>query len=64
MLYPRVSGQHYRYLLRESRMIRDGKRHNAHPEMVSVIRRYTEFDLAAVADFMSHLPVETAERTP
>ena len=64
MLYPRVSGQHYRYLLRESRMIRDGKRHNAHPERVSVIRRYTEFDLAAVADFMSHLPVETAERTP
>ncbi len=63
-LYPRVSGQHYRYLLRESRTIRDGKRHNAHPEMLSTIRRYTEFDLAAVADFMSRLPPETGERKP
>ncbi len=55
--YPRVSGQHFNYLLRESRVIRDGKRRNAHPAMVTVIKSYTDEDIAAVADFMSRLPV-------
>ena len=55
--YPRVSGQHFNYLLRESLIIRDGKRRNAHPEMVTVIKSYTDKDIAAVADFISRLPV-------
>lgn len=55
--YPRLSGQHYRYLLRENRMIRDGERRNANPEMVNAIRNYSDEDLVAVADYISRLPV-------
>jgi cytochrome c553 len=58
--YPRISGQHYRYLLREARMIRDGGRRNTNPEMVEAIRNYSEADIEAVSDFMSRLPVAPA----
>lgn len=54
--YPRVAGQHYAYLLREARMIRDGRRRNVHPEMVAAIADYDADDLSAVADYMSRLP--------
>lgn len=54
--YPRVSGQHYRYLLRETRMIRDGERRNGNPEMIEAVRKLGDEDLAAVADYMSRLP--------
>lgn len=54
--YPRVAGQHYRYLLRENLLIRDGKRRNANPEMVEAVRRYSDDELSAVADHMSRLP--------
>jgi cytochrome c553 len=56
-LYPRLSGQHFRYLLRAGRMIRDGQRHNAHPEMVDAIARYSDEELAAVADLVSRMAV-------
>jgi cytochrome c553 len=57
--YPRVSGQHYRYLLRESRMIRDGERRNANPQMIDAIRDYSNEELDAVADYISRLPVKS-----
>lgn len=56
--YPRVSGQHYRYMLREGIMIRDGLRKNAHPDMVKALQRYSNDELAAVSDYMSRLPVD------
>ena len=56
--YPRVSGQHYRYLLREARMIRDGMRHNANPDMIKAIRKYSNAKIAAVSDYMSRLAVD------
>lgn len=55
--YPRVSGQHYRYLLREIVDIRDGKRANADPKMVEVTRGLPDPALTAIADYMSRLPV-------
>lgn len=55
--YPRLSGQHYRYLLRENRLIRDGERRNANPEMANAIRAYSDDELASVADYISRLPV-------
>ncbi len=58
--YPRISGQHYRYLLRESIRIREGGRRNAHPEMVAAIRKYSTEEIAAVSDYMSRLPVTPA----
>jgi cytochrome c553 len=56
--YPRVSGQHFKFLERESLTIRNGKRRNAHPDMVHAIKHYTDEDIAAVADYMSRLPVK------
>lgn len=55
--YPRVSGQHYRYLLREAIAIRDGERRNANPKMVKAIKGYTDTDLQAVSDYVARLPV-------
>jgi cytochrome c553 len=53
--YPRVSGQHYKYLLRESFAIRDGERRNANPKMVRIIKGYDAADVTIVSDYMSRL---------
>lgn len=53
--YPVLAGQHYKYMLREIRDIRDGKRRNANPKMVKVVKDYPEADAEAVADYMSRL---------
>ncbi|MBI4986145.1 MAG: c-type cytochrome [Rhodocyclales bacterium] len=54
--FPAVAAQHYGYLLREMRHIKDGTRGNSHPEMVKVIKPLTYNDLEAVADYLSRLP--------
>ncbi|MDR2837564.1 MAG: c-type cytochrome [Azonexus sp.] len=51
--YPRVSGQHYKYLLREAVAIRDGARRNANPMMVKAIKKYSDQDLEALSDYIS-----------
>ena len=56
--YPRVSGQHYAYMVRESRDIRDGRRRNANPEMVESIEDYSDEQIQAVSDYMSRLPIK------
>ena len=53
--YPMVAAQHYRYLLREAQLLRDGDRRNADPNMVKVIKPYNAGDLEAVADYMASL---------
>lgn len=55
--FPRLSGQHYSYLLREGKAIRDGERRNANPRMVRAIKDYSNADLEAVTDYVSRLPV-------
>ena len=54
--YPMVASQHYLYMLRQMEQIRDGKRRNAHPKMVKVIKTHSEAELQALADYMSRLP--------
>jgi cytochrome c553 len=54
--YPRVAGQHYKYLLREIHMIWSGDRRNGNPEMLKVIKPYKDGEMDAVADYMSRLP--------
>lgn len=56
-LYPRVAGQHFPYLFRESKESRDLGRRNANTDMVRVIKPYNDADLAAVSDYMSRLKV-------
>jgi cytochrome c553 len=54
--YPMLAAQHFRYLVREGKYIRDGDRRNSNPEMVKVIKTYSDEDLEAVADYLSLLP--------
>jgi len=53
--YPVLAGQHYKYMLRQITDIRDGRRRNANPDMVKVVKQYTDEDLDAVVDYMSRL---------
>jgi cytochrome c553 len=53
--YPVIAGQHYKYLLRQMTEIRDGKRRNANPDMVKVIKPYTDAQLVAISAYQSSL---------
>jgi len=53
--YPRLSGQHFKYLVREMTYIRDGQRRNANPKMVEQIKPYSAAEIEAVADYVSRL---------
>jgi len=54
--YPMVASQHYNYLKRETRESRDHGRRNASPDMVKVLKPYSDADIDAVSDYMSRLP--------
>lgn len=53
--YPVLAGQHYEYLHRQIKDIAEGKRRNANPDMVKVVKGYSEADLQAVTDYMSRI---------
>ncbi len=53
--YPRIQGQHYKYMLRQFKWIRDGKRRNANPDMVKQIHGFTDRDMKAVIDYVSRI---------
>jgi len=53
--YPVLAGQHYKYMLRQVTEIRDGKRRNANPDMVKIVKKYNDRDLDAVVTYMSTL---------
>lgn len=63
-LIPRLQAQHFGYLERQFAWIRDGRRGNAHPEMVARIQGWLEDDVTAVLDFVSRLPPPEALRAP
>ena len=53
--YPRIQAQHYEYLLRQYRWIKEGKRRNSNPEMVEQIKGFSDKDTMAVLDYVSRL---------
>ncbi len=53
--FPRIHGQHYEYLLRQIKWIRDGKRRNANPVMVKRVNKMKMEDLELLADYVSRL---------
>jgi len=53
--FPRIHGQHYEYLLRQIKWIRNGKRRNANPVMVKRVKKMKMEDLELVADYVSRL---------
>ena len=62
--YPRINGQHYNYMMRQFEWIRDGKRRNANPEMVEQIRNFSDEDMMAVINYVSHIPVPPEQLAP
>ena len=53
--YPVLAGQHYEYMLRQIRDISAGRRRNANPDMVKLVKGFSDEDLQAVVDHMSRL---------
>jgi cytochrome c553 len=53
--YPVIAGQHYKYLLRQMTEIRDGKRRNANPDMVKIIKKYDNNQLVAISAYQSSM---------
>jgi cytochrome c553 len=53
--YPVLAGQHYKYMLRQIQDIAEGRRRNANPDMVKIVKNFSENDLVAVVDYMSRL---------
>jgi cytochrome c553 len=53
--YPVLAGQHYKYLLRQIGDIAEGRRRNANPDMVKIVKDYPAADQDAVVDYMSRL---------
>jgi len=60
--YPRIQGQHYAYLLRQLQWIRDGRRKNANPAMLALIKDLDDKSLAAIADYVSRIPVDLKDK--
>ena len=54
-LYPRIQGQHYAYLLRQLKWIRDGRRKNANPAMFALIKDLDDKTLSLIANYVSHI---------
>jgi cytochrome c553 len=60
-LYPRIHGQHYKYLLRQLEWMRDGKRRSVKHDMLKNINSFPAADIAQVANYASRLPVQRQE---
>ncbi|MCU0701995.1 MAG: c-type cytochrome [Myxococcaceae bacterium] len=60
--YPVLAGQHYKYMLRQATEIRDGKRRNANPDMVKIIKTYSDDEIDAIVDYMSRLEMPDASK--
>ncbi len=62
--FPRIQAQHYEYMLRQFRWIRDGKRRNANPDMIEQIKAFTDKDMVAVVDYVSRLKPPKEDLAP
>jgi len=58
--YPVIAGQHYNYLLRQMTEIRDGHRRNSNPDMVKIIKPYTNDMLVAISAYQASLKMPGA----
>jgi cytochrome c553 len=58
--YPVIACQHCKYLLRQMTDIRDGRRRNANPDMVAIIKKYDDKQLVAISAFQSSMTMPGA----
>jgi cytochrome c553 len=59
--YPRLQGQHYDYMLRQFRWIKNGQRRNSNRKMVEQIGKFSYRDMKAVIDYASRLRGKTQD---
>lgn len=62
--YPVIAGQHYKYLLRQMTDIREGKRRNANPDMVKIIKKYDDKQLVAISAYQASMSMPGAMCKP
>ncbi len=62
--YPKIQGQHYKYMLRQFEWIRDGKRRNANPDMVKQIKEFSDKDMQMVINYVSRIQVPKKDLAP
>ncbi len=53
--YPKLAGQHYRYLVRQIIDVAGGRRGNANPDMAQAVADFSARDVANVADYISRI---------
>lgn len=58
--YPRVQGQHFRYLQRQLYWIRNGKRRNADRDMVKQLRSFSISEIDWMVDYISRMKPDSA----
>ncbi len=61
--YPRLQGQHYSYMIRQARLVRDNLR-TVDAAMAGIFRSMSEQDLDRVLNYVSHLPVPAEDLAP
>jgi len=61
---PRIQAQHYKYLKRQFRWIKGGKRRNANAEMVTQIQGLKALETRAVLDYVSRLEPPAGLQAP
>ncbi len=54
-MFPRIKSQHYEYLLRQLKWMRDGYRANTNPAMLNLIKNMSDSELSDLADYVSRL---------
>ena len=62
--FPRINGQHFKYMLRQFEWIRDGKRRNANPDMVAQVKNFSDADMKQVINYVSQIPVPKDQLAP
>lgn len=60
--FPKIQGQHYAYILRQLQWIRDGRRKNANPAMLALIKEMDDKTFEAIADYVSRLEPKEAPK--
>jgi cytochrome c553 len=61
--YPRLQGQHYSYMLRQARLVREGLR-NVDPAMAGVFNSLSGQEIEKVLNFVTYLPVPQQDLAP
>lgn len=61
--YPRLQGQHYSYMLRQARLVRDGLR-EVDPAMGTIFGALSGDDIDKALNYVSYLPVPAADLAP